>query len=319
MEKLHNQARHPEHCTVNIVKWYNFTTFDILGDLCFDEPFGALAKGQYHSWVTVVYQAFKVSNLIRVLRAYPMVGNVIFALSRLFPQAMRARAEHRALTSQKTDRRLKARTDRRDFMRFVSGFKANTCANHYIFSHILRYNDEKGMSIEEIKATSAILITAGSETTATLLSGATFYLLKNPLSLAKAKDEVRQAFVRTSDIAFETVATRLPYLNACLEEALRMYPPVPTALSRRTGPEGDTINGRFVPANVSTSSGKPKHHQSIYPCRYQLVSTHGAPISPPTISKIRRCLLLSAGLAMKDSPTMTSQHVSHSPSDPEVA
>lgn len=107
------------------------------------------------------------------------------------------------------------------------------------------------MSIQEIKATSEILIIAGSETTATTLSGATFYMLKNPSCLARAIDEVRQAFVLESDITFATVAARLPYLNACLEETLRMYPPVPTTLSRRTGPEGDIINGRFVPANVS--------------------------------------------------------------------
>lgn len=319
-EKLLDQVRHLEHCTVNVVQWYNFTTFDILGDLCFDEPFGALATGQYHPWVAIIFQRFKVVSTFRIFRAYPIVGNVvIFALSRLFPQAMRAQAEHQALTAEKTDRRFKRQTDRRDFMRFVYGFVRNPCANHYIFSHILRHNDEKGMSIEEIKATSEVLIIAGSETTATTLSGATFYLLKNPLSLAKASDEVRQAFVRASDIAFDTVTTRLPYLNACLEETLRMYPPVPTALSRRTGPEGDVINGRFVPAHVSTCSGKPKYHRSIHSCRYQLVSTYGAPTSPPTISKTRSYLLLSAGSAIKDSPTITWQHVSHSRLDPEVA
>ena len=118
------------------------------------------------------------------------------------------------------------------------------------------------MTREEIKATSGILIIAGSETTATLLSGATFYLLKNPLCLMKAVDEVRQAFLRASDITFESVTTRLPYLNACLEETLRIYPPVPSVLPRRTGPEGDIINGRFVAPNVSTRSFKPRYHQN---------------------------------------------------------
>lgn len=123
VKKLHDQARHPEHCTVNIVKWYNFTTFDVLGDLCFDEPFGALAKGQYHSWIANLFQGIKVRNMFGVLRAYPIVGNVIFALFRLFPQATRAVAEHKALTAHKTDQRLERQTDRRDFMRFVYRLK----------------------------------------------------------------------------------------------------------------------------------------------------------------------------------------------------
>jgi cytochrome P450 len=31
---------------INIVDWYNFATFDIIGDLCFAEPFGCLDEGK---------------------------------------------------------------------------------------------------------------------------------------------------------------------------------------------------------------------------------------------------------------------------------
>ena len=109
------------------------------------------------------------------------------------------------------------------------------------------------MTREEIKATCRILIIAGSETTATLLSGATFLLLKNPSAMKKAVDEVRNNFVHASDITFASVTAQLPYLDACLEESLRLYPPVPSVLPRRTGPEGDIINGRFIPPDVSKS------------------------------------------------------------------
>ena len=51
IEKLHQQIVSTAQGKVNFVQWYNFTTFDILGDLCFDESFGALENGQYHSWV----------------------------------------------------------------------------------------------------------------------------------------------------------------------------------------------------------------------------------------------------------------------------
>ena len=47
------------------------------------------------------------------------------------------------------------------------------------------------MSRPEIIANSSVLIVAGSETTATLLSGATYYLLQNPTKLARLQDEVR--------------------------------------------------------------------------------------------------------------------------------
>ena len=125
------------------------------------------------------------------------------------------------------------KSDRKDFM-----------------SYILRHNDEKGMSEPEIKQVCSILMIAGSETTATLLSGVTYHLCLNKDALRKVTDEVRTKFPDENAITLTSVA-QLPYLQAVLEEGLRLYPPVPAALLRRTPPEGETINGQFVPGNVS--------------------------------------------------------------------
>lgn len=120
-------------------------------------------------------------------------------------------------------------------------------------SYILRHNDEKGMSRAEIIKTSSILIMAGSETTATLLSGATFHLLKNPSTLETLTNEIRTSFLDAAEMTF-TKLVNLPYLNACLQEALRIYPPVAGTLPRRTQPGGAVINGQFIPENVSLFS-----------------------------------------------------------------
>lgn len=108
------------------------------------------------------------------------------------------------------------------------------------------------MSRVEIGATTEVLLIAGSETTATLLCGATFCLLKNPDSLQKLTDEVRNAFSSAADMTLRSLA-RLPYLQACLDEALRLYPPVPGTLPRRVLPQGDIVNGQFIPGNVRLS------------------------------------------------------------------
>jgi cytochrome P450 len=116
-------------------------------------------------------------------------------------------------------------------------------------SYILRNNDEKGMTREEIIKTSGLLIVAGSETSATLLSGAMFYLLKNPRTLEKLVDDLRTSFPDVNEMSMQKLA-KVPYLNAVLQETLRMYPPVPGILSRRMLPGGGIINGYFIPANV---------------------------------------------------------------------
>lgn len=119
-------------------------------------------------------------------------------------------------------------------------------------SEILKHNGEKGAELTpgELKTNSGTILVAGSETTATLLSGATYCLLKNPEVMQKLKDEVRGRWQNYSDITFEAVNTA-PYLLAVLQEALRYFPPVPTGFNRRIGPGGQVISGYYVPGDTS--------------------------------------------------------------------
>ena len=106
------------------------------------------------------------------------------------------------------------------------------------------------MSREEIMKTAGSLIIAGSESTATLLSGAIYYLLKNPTSLRKLRSEIDSKFPDDlSEITFAKLAS-LPYLNAVLQETLRVYPPVPGILPRRTQLGGAVINGHLIAPDV---------------------------------------------------------------------
>jgi cytochrome P450 len=107
------------------------------------------------------------------------------------------------------------------------------------------------MSREEITKLTSTLIIAGSETSATLLSGAIFNLLSNPTTLAKLTTEIRTLCPDPKDMTFLKLAGA-PYLNACLQEALRVYPSLPALLPRKTEKGGAVINGTFIPEGVRT-------------------------------------------------------------------
>lgn len=94
-----------------------------------------------------------------------------------------------------------------------------------------------------------LLIIAGSETTATLLSGATFHLLKHPAAMEKLVTEIRTSFPDPAEMTFASLS-KLKYLHACIQEGFRMYPPVPILLPRKTV-QSAVINGYFIPENVS--------------------------------------------------------------------
>ena len=118
--------------------------------------------------------------------------------------------------------------------------------------YMMRSRDEKShMSHSELAANADLLMIAGSETTATLLAGVTFWLLKTPAALRRLTQEVRSTFDSDTDITFRAVSTKLPYMLACLEEGLRLYPPVPSAFARKTLPGAPTpISDSLVPENV---------------------------------------------------------------------
>jgi cytochrome P450 len=80
------------------------------------------------------------------------------------------------------------------------------------------------MSYEELEDTCVQITLAGSETTATLLSGIIYYLLKNPPILQKLVEEIRTTFPTEESISMASTRD-LKYEFAIIEEVLRIFPP----------------------------------------------------------------------------------------------
>ena len=77
----------------------------------------------------------------------------------------------------------------------------------------------------------------------------------NPGAHEKLKEEVRTVFQSQEEINLISV-NKLPYMLACLDEAMRMYPPIANGLPRLCPEVGATILGEYIPKNVSLTSKK---------------------------------------------------------------
>jgi len=95
-----------------------------------------------------------------------------------------------------------------------------------------------------------VIIVGGSETTATLLCGLSYLLLKKPETLKILTDEVRSMFKSEDEINLQSV-TKLKYMLACIDEALRRYPPTPWGMARVIPQGGATVSGVYVPEQVT--------------------------------------------------------------------
>ena len=191
----------------------------------------------------MIFDSLKSSSFSRSARSYPFIERLVKPF--IMPKSLLARRDaHRQMTLEKSRRRLQLETDRIDFLGPLT-------------------KPSSGVSEEEFTSNASGLILAGSETTATLLSGATFHLLRSPDSFAKLVKEVRSAFSSEDDINLVGV-NGLQYMLACLDESLRMYPPVPAGFPRRVPEGGATIAGNWVPEQVCKgSAGGPLKNERL--------------------------------------------------------
>jgi cytochrome P450 len=78
------------------------------------------------------------------------------------------------------------------------------------------------------------------------MSGITYLLLSHPQYLSKLTTEIRDTFTTYEDVTLDGLA-RLPFLQAVLQEGMRVFPPVPCTLPRKVPRGGATILGDFIP------------------------------------------------------------------------
>ncbi|KAL2679188.1 hypothetical protein Neosp_009951 [[Neocosmospora] mangrovei] len=109
----------------------------------------------------------------------------------------------------------------------------------------------RGLDIGEIEAEVGVLLDAGSDTTAIALTHVMYNLIRHPNALQRLRDELKEALDDDNPVASYGQVKNLPYLRACLDESLRLLPPVSFGLNRKTGPGGLTIDGQWIDEGIT--------------------------------------------------------------------
>jgi len=229
MSRLHEVSK-PGNA-INIKQWYHWALFDLFGDLCYGESFGCLRDGKSHPWIDIIGESIQAFYYLGLSRRIPGLQKLMFKM--MPKKKMEQAAWHTKFSNDLADKRMAMVTDRPDFMSFL-----------------LKYNDEKGLSVPEIRSNSNVLIPGGSETTGTFLTGTTWHLLKNPMVYKTLVEEIRGSFQSAEEITVTKLVT-LKYLTAVIEEGLRIYPPVPSNMPRVIPDEGAMVCEKWLPGGTS--------------------------------------------------------------------
>lgn len=120
-----------------------------------------------------------------------------------------------------------------------------------LFRHLLAEDEETELKFTQaqLNSNANLVIVAGADTTSSILTQIFRVLAKEERILTKLREELDALASGGKAVTVETTKT-LPYLNAVVNEALRLMNPLPTGVHAGTPPSGLTISGTYIPGNV---------------------------------------------------------------------
>ncbi|KAI0120995.1 cytochrome P450 oxidoreductase [Xylariales sp. AK1849] len=225
-------------------KWLQMFTFDVIGELYFGNMFGFLEKAEDHgNWIHSLDLLMPYLCMTAVAPAFwrPLVLTTALAV----PGALKA---------------LKAIDDigvaARECVaaRFVDGPKTEGQKRTDLFEQLYTIYKEKGDKIDfkmgDIEQEAYVALFAGSDTTAIGMRSVFYHLMRSKQIYGTLMEEIDSATKegRLSSPVKYAEAIKLPYLCACIKEALRVHPGVQLSMGRVVSERGMTLCGTFIPA-----------------------------------------------------------------------
>lgn len=221
---------------VDITPWFAHLTLDMFCEIGLGEELGRSKSSELHSWLDFVLNHLKAAMLLVMIGYCPPLK---ICLMELVPRSLKkTQHDHFEAVQSKIRARLELKYRGPDIMSYVTTETGKMKNN---------------VPMDNMHATMMLLFIAGSETVATALGGTMNYLVQSTEKLAALKEEIRRRFPSDESITLEALRD-LPYLNAVIEEGLRLCPPIPWMLPRRVPCGGDTVCGVYLPAGVSSMS-----------------------------------------------------------------
>jgi len=138
----------------------------------------------------------------------------------------------------------------------------SNCGTEDICSHLFGEHglDIKGLPFEGLVLDMTFAIIAGSDATSSVMTFVLMYVLSQKGTFTRLRDELLNVFPDGNMTFNHEILAKLPFLNAVIEESLRLGTPFP-GLRRVVPPLGAIIADRFIPGGTVVSI--PGHSQQL--------------------------------------------------------
>ncbi|KIW89107.1 uncharacterized protein Z519_09959 [Cladophialophora bantiana CBS 173.52] len=216
---------------MNMAKWFNLYSFDVMGDLAFGDSYQCLESGEMH-W------AIKLLN-----DGMDMIGfwlpNWFFRLLLSIPGAAADHWRFINYCCEQLDKRMK-----------MQGKLENQDISHTLIEHFNR-SDPKAQKAQlpMLQGDSRLIIVAGSDTTAATLVHLFYHIATEKGLIQRLREELDE-LVKSDEAIDAQKIQDAPLLNGSINETLRLNPPVPSGVFRKTPKEGVEIGGVYIPGDT---------------------------------------------------------------------
>lgn len=236
---------------LNVGHWFQCYAFDVIACITYGNRFGFLDSGHDIRGM--------MGDLHAMLRYSALVGVYSWLHDWIFHPAARLQlfgARGRVTLMDFVKKRLAIRREEReveDAEGKVQG-QAEGAPRHFL-DRLLDQNQEnpEKMTMYHVFLVCQSNVNAGSDTTATSLSGMLYHLLRNPQVLNRLKQEIREFGSRGQLSKQPTFreTQQMPYLDAVIKESLRLHSAVGLPLWREVPEGGVTVSGQYLPQGTN--------------------------------------------------------------------
>ncbi|KAF5592963.1 pisatin demethylase cytochrome P450 [Fusarium subglutinans] len=227
--QLLDRLEQSQDIPIDIAKWFKFYSFDTMGDLTFGQSFNMLTDGVKHPFMALVeshmVMAGTFSQLIwmfPLFRAMPFLGREDAILQKWLETQVRHQEQNKP-----------------DLPNIFSWLLEDYKSQLY----------PKEQDWLNLQADMQLIAVTGSDTTSVTLTCLFFLLATNKNACVRLQEEIDDLFSSSSEPSHSSFS-KLTYLQACIDETLRLFPPVPSGLQRMTPAEGLRAGDIFIPGNT---------------------------------------------------------------------